>query len=188
MIDRAFGECIDGLSVAGRRVKAGVFDEHQVRAAAGLTLVAGAVAFVYAYFAKQYVPIKLVTALFFIEFLVRVTVGIQFSPFGRAAKLLMNDRPPEWVSAKPKRFAWSLGLVMSLAMTVITNVDIRGPLPLTICLLCMTLMWLESALGLCLGCEVYRAMVRRGWIASDEAFEICGGSACHPDARVEESQ
>ena len=175
---RTFGETIDGLSIAGKPVKAAVFDEREVRVAAGLTLVLGAVAFVYAYFAKVYLPIKLVTALFFVEFLLRVTVGLRFSPFGQLAKALTRGQAPDWVSAKPKRFAWSLGLVLSLAMTVITNADIRGALPLTICLLCMTLMWLEAVLGLCLGCEIYGALVRRGWAAKDEAFEICGSGAC----------
>jgi hypothetical protein len=178
MTTRSFGETVDGLSVAGQPVTAGMFDEHEVRAAAGLTLVFGAVAFVYAYFAKEYVPIKLVTALFFVEFLLRVTVGLRFSPFGQLARLLTWGQPRHWVSAKPKRFAWSLGLVMSLAMTAITNANIRGTLPLTICLICMTLMWLEAVLGLCLGCEIYAAMVRRGWIARDEAFEICSSGAC----------
>jgi hypothetical protein len=163
-------------------VKAGVFNEHEVRAAAGLTLALGAVAFVYAYFAKEYVPIKLVTTLFFIEFALRVGAGLKYSPVGQLAKLLTRSQPPHWVSAKPKRFAWSLGLVMSLAMTVITNANIRGTLPLTICLICMTLMWLEAVLGLCLGCEIYAAMVRRGWIAKDKAFEVCSNGACDVEA------
>lgn len=173
-----FGETIHGLTIAGQPIVAGVFDEHQVRAAAGLTLVVGAVAFVYAYFAKEYVPIKLVTTMFAVEFLLRVTVGLKFSPFGQLARLLNRGRAPHWVSAKPKRFAWSLGLAMALAMTLITNADIRGPLPLGICMLCMALMWLEAVLGLCLGCEIHGLMVRRGWIARDEAFEICSRDAC----------
>jgi hypothetical protein len=92
--------------------------------------------------------------------------------------LLTAGQSPHWVSAKPKRFAWSLGLVMSLAMTAITNANIRGTLPLTICLICMTLMWLEAVLGLCLGCEIYGFMVRRGWVAKDEAYEVCSNGAC----------
>ena len=50
-------------------------------------------------------------------------------------------------------------------MMVITNLGIRGALPLTICLVCMTLMWLEAVLGLCLGCEIHGLLVRRGWAA-----------------------
>jgi hypothetical protein len=176
--NRSFGDVIHGLSVAGKPIRAAVFDEHQVRAAAGLTLVAGAVAFVYAYFAKEYVPIKLVTTLFFVEFALRVGLGLRYSPIGQLARLLTARRAPHWVSAKPKRFAWTLGLVMSLAMVLITNLNIRGALPLTICLICMTLMWLEAVLGLCLGCEIYSAMVRRGWVAKDEAYEVCSSGAC----------
>jgi Domain of unknown function (DUF4395) len=182
MMNGPFGETIHGLSVAGRPVTAGVFDEHQVRAAAGLTLVLGAVALVYAYFAKQYAPIQTITALFFLEFALRVSVGLKYSPIGQIARLLTLNQAPLWVSAKPKRFAWSLGLVMSLAMTFITNAGIRGTLPLSICLICLTLMWLEAVLGLCLGCEIYAAMVRRGWIAKDEAFEVCASGACRVDA------
>lgn len=180
MANRLFGETIEGLAMAGQPIKAGVFDENQVRAAAGITLVLGAVAFVYAYFAKQYLPIQLVTTFFFIEFALRVGLGLRYSPVGQLARWLTGRQPPHWVSAKPKRFAWSLGLVMSLAMMIITNSHIRGTLPLSICLLCMTLMWLEAVLGLCLGCEIYALLVRRGWVAKDEAFEICSRGACAP--------
>jgi Domain of unknown function (DUF4395) len=178
MSNLTFGEPIQGLSAAGRPVVAGVFDEHQVRAAAGLTMALGAVAFAYAYFAKEYLPIQAVTAFFFVEFALRVGLGLKYSPIGQIARLLTRHQAPLWVSAKPKRFAWSLGLVMSLAMTLITNSHIRGALPLSICLLCLTLMWLEAVLGLCLGCEIHGALVRRGWIARDEAYEICASGAC----------
>jgi Domain of unknown function (DUF4395) len=173
-----FGDTLEGLAVDGRRVRAAVFNEHQVRAAAGITLLLGAVAFVYAYFAKVYLPIKFVTAIFFLEFAVRLLAGIRVSPVGLIAGWMTQRQAPHWVSAKPKRFAWTLGLVMSAAMTLITQADIRGALPLSICLVCMTLMWLESVLGLCLGCEVHGVLVRRGWAAKDEAFEVCSHAAC----------
>ena len=178
-----FGQVIAGLSAEGRAVNAAVFNEHEVRAAAGLTLVLGAVAFVYAYFAKLYWPIQIVTALFFVEFLIRLTLGIKHSPFGLIARGITRRQAPLWVSAKPKRFAWALGLVMSAAMTVITNAGMRGALPLSICLLCLALMWLEAVLGLCLGCEIHALMVRRGWAEKDEAFEICSGGACSVEPR-----
>jgi len=162
----------------GKTLKAPVFNEHAVRAAAGLTMAAGAVAFVYAYFAKVYAPIQTVTALFFVEFAVRLAFGLTRSPIGIVAHWMTRRQAPDWVSAKPKLFAWKLGLVMSLAMTVITNAGIRGPLPLTICLICLTLMWLEAVLGLCLGCEIHRLLVRRGWIAKNAEYEICTHGAC----------
>ena len=59
-----------------------VVDENLARAAAGLTMVMGAVAFSYAYFTKQYVPLQVVASFFFVEFLIRVTVGLRYSPVG----------------------------------------------------------------------------------------------------------
>jgi uncharacterized protein DUF4395 len=183
-----FGQRISGLTVDGRQLRATVFNENEVRAAAGLTMAIGAVAFSYAYFAKQYVPLQVVASLFFLEFLVRVTIGIRYSPIGVVARAMTFDQPPEWVSAKPKRFAWSLGLAMTLAMTIITNSGIRGLLPRTICLICLALMWMESALGLCLGCRIHGLIVRRGWTSRDPAFEVCGDGSCDPPARPRSSR
>jgi len=155
-------------------------NENAARAAAGLTMVTGAVAFSYAYFDKQYAPLQVVASLFFLEFLVRVTIGLRHSPFGALAHAITLRPPPQWVSATPKRFAWTLGLAMALAMTVITNSGIRGYLPRTICLICLTLMWLESALGLCVGCKIYGLLVRRGWIAVGARDESCADGYCAP--------
>ncbi|OLT06572.1 hypothetical protein BJF90_15995 [Pseudonocardia sp. CNS-004] len=47
-----------------------------------------------------------------------------------------------------------------------------------ICLICLALMWSESVLGLCLGCEIHGLLVRRGWVTKDEAFEICVNGVC----------
>ncbi len=133
-----FGEHIPGLTVDGKELRARVFNEREVRAAAGLTMVIGAIAFSYAYFTKQYVPLQVVASLFFVEFLTRLAAGIRCSPIGVISRALTAGQPPEWVSAKPKRFAWTLGMSMALAMTVITTSGIRGYLPRTICLICLT--------------------------------------------------
>ncbi len=157
-----------------------VVDENAVRAAAGVTMVIGAVAFSYAYFAKQYVPLQVASSLFFAEFLIRVTVGLRYSPVGAIARGMTLGQSPVWVSARPKRFAWTLGLGMALAMTVITNSGIRGYLPRTICLICLTLMWMESALGLCLGCKIHSLLVRHGWMTADAKIALCADGACDP--------
>jgi hypothetical protein len=182
-MELTFGKRISGLTIEGRELHAPVFNENQVRAAAGLTLVLGATAFSYAYFDKHYVPLQVITVVFFVEFLIRVTVGIRYSPLGVVAHVMTRSQPPEWVSAKPKRFAWTLGLAMSLAMAIITNSGIRGALPGTICLICMTLMWMEAALGVCLGCKVHALLVRRGWTMKDPEYEVCAHGACELPAR-----
>jgi hypothetical protein len=179
-----FGQRISGLSIGGKELRAPVFNEHEVRAAAGITMVVGAVAFSYAYFAENYVPLQLAASLFFIEFLVRVTIGIRYSPVGVIARAMTPGRPPKWVSAKPKRFAWTIGLALSFSMMIITNSGVRGTLPRTLCAVCLTLMWMESVLGLCLGCKIHGLLVRRGWTEKDPAFEICADGACELPART----
>jgi hypothetical protein len=178
MAKRIPGRIIDSVLDDGTVLRAPVYNEHEVRAAAGLTMAAGSVAFSYAYFEKEFLPIKVVSTLFFVDFLIRVTKGLMYSPTGVVAHALMRGREPQWVSAKPKRFAWTLGLAMSASMTVITNVNIRGTLPRTICLICIVLMWMESVLGVCVGCELHAFLVRRGWATKDEAFEVCAGGVC----------
>ena len=126
-----------------------------MRAAAGVTMVLGAVAFSYAYFTRQYIPLQVVATLFFLEFLTRVVDRTPLQP-DRPARTSDDVQPATGVGVgKPKRFAWTLGLAMTFAMTIITNTGIRGTLPRTICVICLTLMWMESALGLCLGCQIY---------------------------------
>ena len=125
-----------------------MFNENEVRAAAGLTMVIGAVAFSYAYFdAELRAAPGRHDACSSSSSSIRLTLGLRYSPMGVVARAMTRGHPPEWVSAKPKRFAWTLGLGMSFAMVIITNSGIRGMLPRTICLICLTLMWMESVLG-----------------------------------------
>ena len=176
---RIYGQRVTGLTVDGRELQAGVVNENEVRAAAGITLVMGAVAFSYAYFTHLYIPLQAVASFFFVEFLIRVTAGIHRSPTGIVAHAITRRHPPQWVSAKPKRFAWTLALALGFAMTIITNGAIARPyLPRTLCLICLTLMWMETAIGLCLGCEIYSLLVRRGWTAKDPDVEVCANGVC----------
>jgi hypothetical protein len=182
----AFGQHISGVTVDGTELRAAVFDENAVRAAAGLTMMIGAAAFSAAYFAQDYVPLQIASTLFFVEFLVRIAAGLKYSPMGVLAHLMTRGRAPDWVSAKPKRFAWTIGLSLSFSMMIITNSGIRGWLPRSICLVCLTLMWMESVLGLCLGCKLHALLVRHGWSTKDAAFEVCAGGECAVPARVPE--
>ncbi len=174
----SYGQVIVGLSVDGQPLKAGVFNEHEVRAAAGLTMVMAAFAFVSAYLDRAYGPMQVVSIVFVIEFLVRVGLGFQHSPVRQLAHWMTRRRPPDWASARPKRFAWTLGLLMATSMAVMMQAGVRGALPMAICLVCITLMWLESALGLCVGCELHGLLVRRGWARKDPAYEVCAHGAC----------
>ena len=77
----------------GKELQAGVFDDNQVRAASGLALVVGAVAFCYAVFKHNYIPLQAVASFFFVDFLIRVTAGLRYSPTGIAAHAITRNPP-----------------------------------------------------------------------------------------------
>jgi hypothetical protein len=61
---------------------------------------------------------------------------------------------------------------------IMTNTGVRGTLPLPVCLIFVALMWLEAALGVCLGCEIHRLTGRWGWMAKDDDYEVCSHGTC----------
>ena len=178
-MELSFGQRISGLTADGVELHAAVFDENQVRAAAGVTMVIGRGG-------VQPTPIS-TTSTCRCRSSRRCSssssssgspLGLRSARSASIARAMTLRQAPDWVSAKPKRFAWTLGLGMSFAMMIITNSGIRGMLPRTICAICLTLMWMESVLGLCLGCKVHALLVRRGWATKDPAFEICAHGEC----------
>lgn len=179
-----YGQRISGIEVDGRELQAAVFNEREVRASAGLLMMLGTVVFFIALLDKNYIPLRVTAAYFLFEFTIRITVGLHRTPSGLIARLLTRAYPPEWVSAKPKRFAWTFAAAIALTMTVITNVGITGYIPRTFCLICIVLLWLESVLGFCAGCWMYSLLVRRGWASTDPAFEVCAGGVCEIPARL----
>lgn len=173
------GQIIPGLTIRGRPAPYPVVNERAVRATAGLTLIAAAVAFSQAFFLKNFLPLKVVTPILFVDFTLRVFTGLTpFSLFGLLGTLLVRNQEPEWAGAAQKRFAWSIGIAVALFMTVITNMNITGALPLTFCVMCMTLMWMEAALGVCVGCAIYQWLASRGWLTKPEFAPACAGGVC----------
>ena len=111
-MELAFGQRISGLTADGKELHAAVFNENEVRAAAGLTMVVGAVAFSYAYFDANYVPLQVASTVFFVEFLVRLMARDPVQPDGRrrARDDAQPRRPsgsPPSPSDSPGRWAWA---------------------------------------------------------------------------------
>jgi len=72
--------------------------------------------------------------------------------------LIVSNQQPDWVEAKPKRFAWLLGMALGVIMTYYIIFDIITPVRLGVCWLCLFLMFVESVFGICLGCLLYKKL------------------------------
>lgn len=123
--------------------------------------------------------IALVYALF--ELLVGMSVKTaHFSPSIQLASRLADHYPRVWKPLAPKRFAWSLGLVLASFCLVFFNPDtfagsinallltevlpttynyIPYQVPVALLYLCLAMMWLEVVLGFCLGCRIHSLLV-----------------------------
>ncbi|MBY0310398.1 DUF4395 domain-containing protein [Patescibacteria group bacterium] len=174
-----YGTTIDGLVIHGKPAPYPVLNERAIRAGAGIMFVMAAFAFSQAWYLADYLPLKLVVVIFFVEFIMKVIVGTRFAPIGSIAAFMVRGQAPEYVGAVQKRFAWSLGLVLASAMILLLFAfDVRGPVNLAVCSICLTFMFLESSFGICVGCKIYNALLAWGLIATPLYKPVCPGNVC----------
>lgn len=178
----SFAETIPGLEIDGKPAPYPVLNERDVRAAAGIMLVAGIVAFIPALLFQNRLMLTIMVLLFSVEFFIRVVISPRFAPFYALGSLIVSRQRPEYSGAAQKRFAWSLGLAMAASMIfVLFALDVTRVVPLTICAICLTLLWLETAFGICVGCWMYGLLIKAGWIRKPDIMPACPGGACPID-------
>jgi len=166
-----FGEVIPGLMIHGKPAPYPVLNERAIRAGAGMVFAAGFFAFFQAFYLQNFI--------FLIDFFMKVVVGTKFSPISRLAALIVRGQKPEYVGAVQKRFAWSIGLILSATMVMLLYVfEMRGAINLSICSLCLTFMFMESAFGICVGCKMFNALMKMGLIKTPEHKPACPGNVC----------
>jgi len=103
--------------------------------------------------------------------------GPSLSPLGQVVtgvitpRLGMAERP---VAGPPKRFAQGIGVAFSLSAVVLTALGHWGAAQAVLGLLAVAA-FLESALGLCLGCRVFALLMRVGMVPQ-EVCERCNST------------
>jgi hypothetical protein len=109
-----------------------------------------------------------------VGFALRVAAGPRYSPLGRLATRLVAPRlgPATLVPGPPKRFAQAIGLAFSVA-AILLAYAFDAPTAawiVTGALACAA--FLESALGLCLGCQAFSLLMRAG-VVPQSVCEEC---------------
>ncbi|MFT4326164.1 MAG: DUF4395 domain-containing protein [Candidatus Woesearchaeota archaeon] len=174
-----FGRIIPGLKIHGKDAPYRVLNERDARAAAGIMFVLGVFAFVNALVLREFLYVYTFVVLFFLEFGIRIFVNPSFAPFYALGSLMVKNQISEYTGAPQKRFAWALGFGLATVMMVgLYAFNIRGLLPLSICMLCLLLLWLESSFGICVGCKMYWFAVKHKMIKEPEHRPACPGGVC----------
>lgn len=177
-----YGQIIPGLSIYGKPAPYPVLNERAIRAGAGIVFVLGLFAFFQAFYLQDFSYIRFFVWVVFLDFFIKVIVGTRFSPVSNLANFIVKKQNPEYVGAVQKRFAWSIGLVLSTTMIILIFIfGIQGLPNLIICGVCLTFMFVESAFGICVGCKIYNFLLAKGFITQPEHKPVCPGNVCSID-------
>jgi hypothetical protein len=163
-----FGERIEGYSVS-------VLNERAVRAAAGMLFALALGSFMNAWLVGNFRPTRVFVVGFLIDFTIRIFINPRYSPSLIVGQWFVRRQQPEYVGAPQKRFAWAIGFVLGATMMyLIVLQHVVGPLNLAVCATCMTLLFFESAFGICIGCKLYELFAR-------EKAQLCPGGVCESE-------
>jgi len=158
-----------GLRVPGYDVT--VINEREARAAAGILFMLGMIVIFVGIGFGHIIVARVYLAFMFVDFTARM-ISPNYSPSLLLGKFAVRNQIPEYAGGLQKRFSWTLGWFISLPMMwwFVIHWDITF-YKVLVCILCLTLLFLESAFSICLGCMLYKLIVR-------EDPQYCPGGTC----------
>jgi len=160
-----FGETVKGYDIP-------VLNEREARAGAGLLFMFAMVSFLNSYLLRDFAFTKIFVTVFMVDFFIRIFINPKYAPSLIFGRIFVQNQTPEYVGAPQKKFAWYIGFILSMIMFfMIVIFEIMTPIKIIICLLCLALLFSESAFGICLGCIVYH------WIYK-KSPNYCPGNVC----------
>ena len=160
-----FGETVAGYDVP-------VLNEREARAGAGILFVFAFFAFMNAWFDVNFILVRVFVIGFFCDFFLRVMVSPRYAPSLVLGRFFVQNQTPELVGATQKYFAWAIGFWIATFMMVLVGIAGQGgPLALSVCIVCLILLFLETAFGICVACLAWN------WFHRTPA-QLCPGGVC----------
>ena len=160
-----FGEIVNGYEIP-------VLNNREIRATAGIMFLMAFISLVLILSNGNFVPVKYVLSVFVVEFFIRLFINPKYAPLLIIGRIIVSNQNPEFVGAEQKKFAWFIGFTISVIMFfLLVIMNAFSPITGFACLICLILMFSESAFGICIGCKLY------GFIKKDKA-QYCPGEIC----------
>ena len=150
-----YGEHVPGYDVT-------VINEREARAAAGILFMLGMIVIFVGIGYNHVIVARVYLAFLFLDFTARM-ISPKYSPSLLLGKLVVQHQKPEYTGGLQKRFAWTLGWLIAIPMMdwFVLHWDITF-YKVLICILCLTLMFLEAAFSVCVGCMIYKFIIKEG--------------------------
>lgn len=160
-----FGENVEGYTIP-------VLNEREIRASAGILFLFAFISIMTAVMKHDMVLLKYFIIGFFVEFIIRLFIDPKYAPSLILGRWIVHNQVPEYVGAKQKKFAWTIGFALSVIMLVlIVFLNSYSIITGLICLICLIFLFFESAFGICLGCVFYKFIYK-------EKAQYCPGEVC----------
>ena len=167
-----FGENVSGYDIP-------VINEREARAGAGILLLPAMTSFLVSFLTHDFTFTKIFVTVFMVDFFIRIFINPKFAPSLILGRIAIQNQTAEYVGAPQKKFAWSIGFILSIVMFfMIVIFEIMTPLKIIICLLCIALLFSETAFGICLGCIIYHKTQR-------STLKYCPGNVCEMKEKEE---
>lgn len=162
---KKIGEKVEGYNIP-------VLNNREIRATAGIMFLLAFISLILILSNGNFVPVKYVLSVFVVEFFIRLFINPKYAPLLIIGRIIVSNQNPEFVGAEQKKFAWYIGFTISLILFfLLVIVNAFSPITGFACLICLILMFSESAFGICVGCKLY------GFIKKDKA-QYCPGEIC----------
>jgi len=170
-----FGKADDTLGYA-------TLDERVMRASAGIMLLLGIIAFINAFILQKYIVVTWISGFLLLNFVLGLFIGSDFAPTIILGSFFVRRQSPLPIGAVQKKFAWSLGLTLASAIFTLSFFLINDPSYFEsvcmLCILCLFILYFETAFGICFGCKLYYLAIDLKLIKKPEIRPNCMGDSC----------
>ena len=159
-----------------------VLDERKMRGSAGIMFLFGLIASINGFVLHRYTIIPYIMGGLVINFLIGLFINPKYSPAYLLASLFTWKQSPLYVGAVQKKFAWSLGLLLSGSIFVLSIFLQTDPtyfhIVCQLCLICLLILYLETAFGVCVGCKLYDLAIYLKILPKPKVKPNCTGDSC----------
>jgi hypothetical protein len=162
---KLFGETVEGYNIP-------VLNNREIRAAAGIMFLMAFISLTLILSNGNFITVKYVLPIFTLDFSIRLFINPKYAPLLIIGRLIVSNQNPEYVGAAQKKFAWFIGITISLTMLILMVVlNTYSPFTGIACLVCLILMFSETAFGICMGCKLYGVL-------NKHKAQYCPGEVC----------
>ena len=159
-----------------------IVDERQMRASAGLMFLLGLVAFINAFLLQRFIVVPYISGFLLLNFIIGLFINSKYAPTMILAGFITRKQSKLPIGAIQKKFAWSLGLGMASLIFVLsiflqTNILFFESVCFW-CIMCLVILFLETAFGICLGCKLYFLAIKLGLKKEPKVKPNCMGDSC----------